>query len=139
MLFIDAALGPFQEIFREKVSENIRIFCFTESVPDLVMWGHYADSHRGFVIEFDPLHPLFSDLRKVQYVELRPETKEPGAPDFDWDFLLTKHALWQNEREYRLIKKATDLNEGVRKPDPKPRRFLDLPAEAVKAVFFGWQ
>jgi hypothetical protein len=135
----EVLLGPVQENVREKVSEVVRIFCFTEAAPDLAMWGHYADCHKGFVVEFDPLHFLFSDLKAVQYEDERPEVKDPGDPDFVWDFLFIKHASWRNEREYRLITKATDLAESVREPGTKPRRFLAFPSEAVKAVFFGWQ
>lgn len=30
-----------------------RIACFSEDVTSNVMWSHYADSHKGFVIEYD--------------------------------------------------------------------------------------
>ena len=30
-----------------------RIACFSEDVSSNVMWAHYADSHKGFVIEYD--------------------------------------------------------------------------------------
>jgi hypothetical protein len=127
-------LPSLQEKFREKCSQSIRIFCFTETTPDLAMWGHYAACHRGFVIEFEPSHPLFNDLKEVQYQEKRPEPQEVG----DMQFLHIKHALWQKEHEYRLIKKASDLGEEVRS-DGKRLRFVPLPHEAVKTVFFGWQ
>jgi hypothetical protein len=134
---LQESLSSLQEIFREKCSESFRIFCFTATIPDMGMWGHYADCHRGFVIEFNPSHRLFDDLKEVQYQEQRPEPKKVG----DLEFLHIKDVLWQKEHEYRLIKKATDLEEGVRSDDKplKPLRFVPLPAEAVKAVFFGWQ
>ena len=28
------------------------VCCFSEKFDDLTMWGHYADSHRGFCLEF---------------------------------------------------------------------------------------
>ena len=29
------------------------VCCFSELVDDLLMWGHYANGHRGFCLEFD--------------------------------------------------------------------------------------
>jgi hypothetical protein len=29
------------------------VACFSEKVNDLLMWGHYAEGHRGFCLEFD--------------------------------------------------------------------------------------
>jgi hypothetical protein len=127
-------LRTFQETFREKSSQSFCVFCFTATRPDIAMWGHYADCHRGFVIEFEPSHPLFDDLKEVHYQEDRPEPAKVG----DFQFLQIKDALWQNEHEYRLIKARGDLDEGERS-DRERLRFLPLPSEAVKAVFFGCQ
>jgi len=96
------------------------------------MWGHYADCHRGFVIEFEPSHPLFDDLNEVHYQETRPEPEKPG----DFRYLKVKDTLWENEHEYRLIKTLTELDESERS-DGKRVRFVHVPSEAVKAVFFG--
>ena len=32
--------------------------------PNSLMWVHYADQHRGIVLEFDYDKPLFQDSRK---------------------------------------------------------------------------
>jgi hypothetical protein len=127
-------LRALQENFREKSSQRFRVFCFTAKKPDIAMWGHYADCHRGFVIEFEPSHLLFDDLNEVHYQEDRPEPEKPG----DFRYLLIKNALWQNEHEYRLIKKLAELDESE-PSDGKRFRFVPLPSEAVKAVFFGCQ
>ena len=41
--------------YRTLIDEQKRrsIACFTESNDNSAMWGHYADSHRGFCIEYD--------------------------------------------------------------------------------------
>jgi hypothetical protein len=120
--------------FREKSSQSFHVFCFTAKKPDTVMWGHYADCHRGFVIEFDASHPLFDKLSEVHYQESRPEPEKPG----DFRYLHVKDTLWQDEHEYRLIKKLAELEEGVRS-DGERLRFVPLHTEAVKAVFLGCQ
>jgi|SRR5580658_5344823 hypothetical protein len=35
------------------------VLCLSEAPANLLMWAHYADSHRGFVVEFDPASPFF--------------------------------------------------------------------------------
>lgn len=33
--------------------KNTFIACFSETVKSITMWSHYADSHKGFVLEYD--------------------------------------------------------------------------------------
>jgi hypothetical protein len=33
---------------------NLRVCCLSEVPDDLLMWGHYADSHQGFCLEITP-------------------------------------------------------------------------------------
>ena len=42
-----------------KMKNSLRIACFTENCLSPLMWAHYADSHKGFCIEYD--------LRKLAY------------------------------------------------------------------------
>jgi len=42
--------------------ESIYISCFSESSQLLLMWSHYANSHKGFCIEYD--------YSKLQFMEL---------------------------------------------------------------------
>ncbi len=45
------------------INDTIGILCFTEKNDNLLMWSHYANSHKGFVLEFYPEHQFF-DRRK---------------------------------------------------------------------------
>ncbi len=38
---------------QQGMSEIDGIVCMSEVPDDLLMWGHYTDSHRGFVAEFE--------------------------------------------------------------------------------------
>lgn len=52
----ESCQNEFERIFYSAIiDEQIRrsIACFTESNDYSAMWGHYADSHRGFCLEYD--------------------------------------------------------------------------------------
>lgn len=44
--------------------EAIGVLAFTEDYTNPLMWAHYADEHRGIVLEFDYDKPLFQDSRR---------------------------------------------------------------------------
>lgn len=56
MRLFESCQNEFERIFYSAIiDEQIRrsIACFTESNDYSAMWGHYADSHRGFCLEYD--------------------------------------------------------------------------------------
>src|SRR5260370_10609227 len=120
--------------FQAAFSERYGIVCFCEYVSSLLMWAHYADSHRGSVVEFDPRHPLFlpQALGEVQYSRARPFLE---APDYR-KILLTKSTEWEYEVEHRLIVELRQLKLGRRR-DGTEKHFKELPKDAVKAVYLG--
>lgn len=90
--------------------ENLGIICFSSKNDEMLMWSHYADQHKGYVLEFeiDEEHANFltkkNMLLKVSY-EIRhsvPHSFFGGskAPGY-------KHPDWRYESEYRYI-----LSEG---------------------------
>lgn len=97
-----------------------------------LMWAHYADSHKGFCIEYDldilcqhygDGFNVISELN-VQYQANRPDI----SPDGDIDDALhsifgIKSKAWEYENEYRIVFGSAGL-----KPVPK---------NAVKAIYFG--
>lgn len=86
------------------------VCCFSESVDDLLMWGHYADSHRGFCLEFDTTVEPFSipnKLKRVTYCNSFPALNTASILNGDYsqliEFLVTKACCWSYEREWRLF------------------------------------
>lgn len=128
-------LRALAEKFRRISAQHFRFFCFTAKMPNAAMWGHYADCHRGFTVEFHPEHPLFRDLKKVDYEKSRPEPEQPG----DFRHLQVKGESWCAESEYRLIKPVGNLQEAERMSDATRHCYVPLSPEAVKAVYLGWQ
>ena len=49
--------GDIRTLAERCLIENLDVFCkpgvccFSEKVDDLLMWGHYADKHKGFCLE----------------------------------------------------------------------------------------
>lgn len=38
---------------RKMIKHNPRIICFSENYDSLLMWSHYADNHKGYVLVYD--------------------------------------------------------------------------------------
>lgn len=90
----------------EAIMEPIRetgIFSTSEKQDDILMWGHYAQSHTGVCIGF-AAHQLDGEAYKIRYKEDRPLI----SPLRDQDVLIekalmTKSIHWSYEHEWRLL------------------------------------
>lgn len=106
-----------------QINEGIGVLCLCEDPDDLLMWAHYANEHKGFVVEFDtaadffntktpPAHAKLSAedidsypveygyLRKVAYVPTRPTVL---LTNLKFDTFAMKGELWQYEKEWRML------------------------------------
>lgn len=116
-----------QEMHTEQITEKIGVLCLSTVRDDILMWSHYADSHRGICLEFDGHFPFFAAAHKVEYEEARPrinpfrQTKDQMMTAA----LLTKSKHWDYEREWRII----HYSEG-----PGVYRF---PEEALTGIILG--
>ncbi|MBA6295973.1 DUF2971 domain-containing protein [Colwellia sp. MB02u-9] len=50
------------------------VFSASETQNNLLMWSHYADEHKGIVIEFDPSKPIFEryfhkDVKALNFID----------------------------------------------------------------------
>ena len=76
-----------------------------------MIWAHYTDSHRGFVIGFDSKHKFFDQrsskadvirhLRKVRHLNHRPSLVVREIDNID-DFLV-KSKEWSYEKKHRIL------------------------------------
>lgn len=121
---------------------NVRIRCFVNNktkkspVSNILMWSHYADSHRGMCLEYrfsDEFMNQTNDdsvlrFRKVIY---KREPLSIKSKQMTTDIgLLRKCNAWKYENEVRLISFAPD-----RKDDFIPIKLDD--GAYVSRVFFG--
>lgn len=133
--------------FQRKLATQWPMLSLTRNRNNLLMWSHYADSYRGFVIGFDDENMFFhqqtprtiSPLMQVQY-----SAKRPVVPQFEdlpenlhETVFLTKSEQWSYEEEVRMFAqpKAAKL---VRKDNRGFDLYLfDLPPEIFAEIIFG--
>lgn len=87
---------------------NLGVLCLTEIPDDLLMWGHYAASHRGICLGFDTRYKPFILAMRVHYSSDRPvfrplERRRTEKHEMVWSAVTRKAAQWQYEREWRVL------------------------------------
>lgn len=123
-----------------KLGGMVGIVSFTDDPEGQLMWAHYADSHRGFVLGFDESHPFFdrrrseSDeffhLRPVEYFDPLPTYSSIGELDGARMFC-AKHADWGYERERRLLIPLSGDD------DPDAVHLIAFPRDMLSTVILG--
>lgn len=85
---------------KQELSEEHGVLCFSKSWRNPVLWGHYADRHKGLCLGFEIPRAILS---KVRYVDSR--WPVPGELDLQFmkRLLFTKFSHWQYEQEYRAF------------------------------------
>lgn len=141
-------------VIRKALDETIGLLCFTESPINLVMWAHYANLHKGFVIEFDERHKYFDRrekpkelrrcLRKVNYSEKRPEIilfnlNLSNSENIDtWinKFFWNKSNVWEYEQEWRMIETLKECKNRVRNGREEICLF-PVPLDSITGIILG--
>ena len=117
-----------QEDFTTVMSQSA-VSCFSLDPASLLMWSHYADSHKGVCFIFEESLSVTNIFFAfdVEYTELRPsiELNEFLVSDGFTKTVLTKGASWSYEREVRMFE--------FRKP-AGPRSF---PQHCLKGIVLG--
>lgn len=125
---------------------------------NIIMWAHYTDNYKGFVIEFDDTHSFFDQrlndhdmmrhLRQVEYTFHRPNTAlfktDNGEADnemltnhFMFNFFYSKSVAWKYEQESRML---LPLNVGEKLLDSKEEIYLfSLPPESFTGIYLGYK
>jgi hypothetical protein len=110
-----------------KFRSTLGIVCLTETATNHLMWVHYAQGHRGFVLGFDTAHEFFqrNQPEPVSYDPVPPTLEKYADPDL----ALTVHKAleWQYEQEWRI----------VREFNRSESRDIEFPVGALCAVVLG--
>ncbi len=116
-----------QVIHNFHVRASVGVFCVSTKRDDILMWAHYADSHKGICLEFDGMQSLMAHAQRVEYSQERvPINPYNDANDVAMSkALLTKSSHWAYEAEWRLIR----YDKG---PGPAP-----FPAPNLTGVILG--
>lgn len=143
---------PYNSSEREFKNRLIRrgVFCMCSAKEDsdpkfpyssnsILMWSHYADSHKGFCVEFSDKILGSDDLEfpasEVEYSDVLPEKsssfayakEDVGLKSVNYDIvriLLWKNKAWNYENEYRLCFKRAN-------------QYFDIPEDCIKAIYCG--
>lgn len=137
------------------LSRLMGAFCLTEKHDNLLMWGHYAKSHEGFVIGIDPnkVGKDFDHIAPVTYQQKYPGdlTAEEASGAFigrarrekgsTWDAvrkqLFVKSLDWEYEKEWRVIK-SSGLDPALdHRTYDKEKQLVEIPAEAFVSLHIG--
>lgn len=108
--------------------EQLGVFSLTDRPDNELMWAHYAESHKGFLIQYDYNSiAKDKDFFKIEYKISPPRL---GILDLiNSDNLVLKLAgikskEWEYESEYRLIKLTGGTNPFYEK-------------QTIKGIYFG--
>lgn len=129
----------------EFANENLGALCLTEKPQNLLMWAHYADHHRGAVIEFDENHEFFNrrvgpqdefrHFRKVSYTGSRPTVFLNDSTAVEFFYFKSKE--WEYEQEWRLIVPLNDCSDRISNRTGLPICLLAVPPTCIAAVAVG--
>lgn len=110
----------------DTLRENIGVQCFSAVKDNLTMWAHYANHHKGVMIEFDKklLLQNFPEIVEVIYTDdVEKIDYNLPASDIFKNLVDKKSTDWRLEEEVRII---------VQRPG-----LYKFSMEAVKAIKFG--
>jgi hypothetical protein len=134
--------------FQRDLAEEYPMLSLTRKRNNLLMWSHYADSHRGFVIGFDFDNPFFHREKPRTMTpldEVRYSNKRPVMPPFEEItpenvhelVFLTKSEHWAYEEELRMFAQPKAAN-AVETDDRGLKIYLfDLPPKVFVEIIFG--
>lgn len=134
-------------ILSETSKRYSTIVCFSESIESVLMWSHYANSHKGFALEYDFRPILEQPIKNVGLFPVVYSERLDISDYIAYEFLrilgipakmpdmsaLIKNALWKSdvwayEKEWRMI-------------DSTPRDITDERASAIHykpvAIYYG--
>ncbi|WP_332763127.1 DUF2971 domain-containing protein [Pseudomonas koreensis] len=141
---MESSIPAMQEALYAGWNNHIGVLCLSEKNDDLLMWAHYADCHKGFVLEFDPQSDFFNrkvgpndslrSLRKVVYGQKRPEVTLSQTNEEE--FFLTKSDHWEYEAEWRMMLPLSEADKTLDMAGEKICLF-EFPVNAVKSVVLG--
>jgi len=124
-----------------KIAERFRLLCCSHRHDSILMWAHYADKHRGIVIEFEPdlLMPgtcLSNHALDVVYRSSPPTipAMHPDLASFEHSLqvmLSTKALEWSYEEEVRMLFQAP---EGLKHTAPFDQAFDPT---SIKRIIMG--
>ncbi|MEB3754123.1 DUF2971 domain-containing protein [Acinetobacter sp. MD2(2019)] len=109
------------------LASKLSVTCFNNDPLSILMWSHYADSHKGFLVEFRIPHPFIAPVPSclnflaVKYTNNFPQVLINSKNYFEnlngnqmlelvSHLYLTKSKEWSYEKEFRVLSWDYDSN-----------------------------
>lgn len=131
------------------ISVEICILSLTKKRNNLLMWSHYANSHRGFVLGFDSAHPFFQGkqhklimpVKDVKYSPKRrvmpPFEKVAASEELAEIFAYTKSDHWSYEDELRMVAHPSAADSVAKGGDGSKIYLYKFPSDCLKEIILG--
>lgn len=136
----DFYIKPAVETFQDYADKH-GYACLSARHDSSLMWSHYAESHKGFCIEFDTQQTIIEDsfIHPITYPKPSKRIKITGVPELveHWSdsldlevqskvikIILQKNKDWSYEEEWRFV---IDLPDTSEKYNP----------QSLKNIYFG--
>lgn len=117
------------------------VSCFSKGIEDILMWSHYADSHKGLCLIFDKDELIKSINENYPSIRLEEVNYRPNLPtvtiyskgkdihfNTDSEVFLNKYIAWKREDELRLFYKMIEENTN---------RSIPFDKKSLKGIVIG--
>ena len=138
------------------LNDSFLILSLSTKRDNALMWAHYTNANKGFVIGFDPALPIFHNanklvfpdsdkLQEVHYSRTRyvvPVDALNGVTvalerELVRGCLFTKSVDWSYESEVRLVAHPSSATQVLNPKDTCPIFLFEFTSESVKEVILG--
>ena len=110
------------DVFKNRLN-NFGILSLTGNAKNILMWSHYADSHRGVCLIFDTSDDtnIFGQAIKVQYQHEYPviNIMDLNNHNNTINMISVKSIDWGYEKEWRIIRGISVGGDGYFDIEPK--------------------
>lgn len=129
----------------ELINRAQGVLSLSRTPDSLLMWSHYADSHKGFVLGLDESHEFFSmpdgngrptTPHSVIYTSRR-QTVQVASEDFYERLLCYKSLEWAYEQEVRIFRTFGRNQDDFAKNDGNSIHLFDVPGDCIKEIYLG--
>jgi len=142
--FEPSALDDQRKKLHDLINNAVGVLSLSEKHDSLLMWAHYADHHRGFVLGLDSNDAFFTPkteedepirvLKRIIYTRDRPSIRLSEANT--QALFLHKSEEWTYEAEWRYLRYLSDADST--KTEQGQEIFLfNVPASCFARIIFG--
>ena len=131
-------------LLQKTANSMLGALSLSEASNHELMWSHYAEEHKGYVIGFDSLHPFFNQkktdsdelrhLRKIEYRDAPPVINLMNTNGSELFFV--KSSKWTYEAEWRMLLPLSDATKVIDRT-PYAIHLFNFPVKAIKSIIFG--